>query len=138
MSYVRWSSDDFQSDVYCYEDVNGGFTTHIASNRVVFKSPLPPPLPWPPEGDAAWAAWWKRHEKVGRMVEKANRVPIGLPHDGETFNDPTEEAMYARLRELAAMGYHVPEDVFPVEHTTEHPSEAWRATESVTEGEFDD
>ena len=28
MSYCRWSSDCHQSDVYVYEDVKGGFTTH--------------------------------------------------------------------------------------------------------------
>lgn len=110
MSYVRWSSDDFQSDVYCYESQEG-FVTHLASNRVVFKTELPPPLPWPPDDDAAWEAWFERHETVGKMVDGAKRVPIGLPHDGETFTDPTEEAMFDRLRELAAMGYRVSPNV---------------------------
>lgn len=30
MSYCRWSSDDFECDLYCYADVRGGYTTHVA------------------------------------------------------------------------------------------------------------
>jgi hypothetical protein len=40
MSYCRWSSNDFQCDVYVYEDVAGGWTTHVACNRVVYSEPL--------------------------------------------------------------------------------------------------
>ena len=43
MSYCRWSSDDFQCDVYVYESVAGGFVTHVAANRVVFRMNC---LPW--------------------------------------------------------------------------------------------
>ena len=35
MSYCRFSSEDFSSDVYCYADCSGGFTTHVASNRII-------------------------------------------------------------------------------------------------------
>jgi hypothetical protein len=34
---------------------------------------------------------------------------IGLPHDGEAFCDATAEECASRLRELRAMGYHVPQ-----------------------------
>lgn len=33
MSYCRWSSDDHKSDVYCYENGRGLWTTHVAANR---------------------------------------------------------------------------------------------------------
>lgn len=33
MSYCRWSSDNFECDLYCYSDVNGGYTTHVAGRR---------------------------------------------------------------------------------------------------------
>jgi hypothetical protein len=33
MSYCRWSSDKGYCDVYVYEDVSGGWTTHVASKR---------------------------------------------------------------------------------------------------------
>ena len=33
MSYCRWSSDNFQCDVYCYADVSGGYTTHVKDGK---------------------------------------------------------------------------------------------------------
>lgn len=43
MSYCRFSSDDYQCDVYVYQDGNGGWTTHVAGSRYLFKEPLPAP-----------------------------------------------------------------------------------------------
>jgi hypothetical protein len=39
MAYCRWSSDFFECDAYVYEDVNGGWTTHIAGRRQKHKLP---------------------------------------------------------------------------------------------------
>ena len=33
MSYCRWSSDGFKSDVYVYADVAGGFTCHVTDGK---------------------------------------------------------------------------------------------------------
>jgi len=35
MAYCRWSSDNFQSDVYVYEDIDGTWITHVAGSRIV-------------------------------------------------------------------------------------------------------
>lgn len=40
MSYCRWSSDRGYSDVYVYEDVHGGWTTHVAEMRRPPGAPL--------------------------------------------------------------------------------------------------
>jgi hypothetical protein len=106
VSYCRWSSDDFQSDVYVYEDVSGGFTTHIAGNRVVFAEPLPPEIPYSKENSSVWM---KRYAVVSKMLEAAEHVAIDLPHAGETFSDPTPAACADRLEELRALGYVVPQ-----------------------------
>lgn len=104
MSYCRWSSDDHQSDVYCYENVSGAWTTHVAGRRYTFTGPLPPPLP-----DHATAV-----EHMNRMYEVrcllGALVPIGLPYDGETFDDGSAAEMLARLLDLRKVGYRVPED----------------------------
>ena len=106
MSYCRWSSDDHQCDVYVYEDCMGGFTTHVAANRLKFNQPLPDPVPFKEEN---FKAWYARHQEVSSMLDKADRYPIGLPHDGESFNDPTERACADRLMALKAIGYQVPQ-----------------------------
>lgn len=105
MSYCRWSSDDFQSDVYVYESCYGGYATHVAGIRYVFAEPLPSVLSYHDDP----TAWFARHEAVSEMIEKAGRRPIGLPHDNETFNDETPGECADRLEKLRALGYNVPQ-----------------------------
>jgi len=108
MSFCRWSSDNFKCDVYCYEDVAGGFTTHVAGNRVVGDIPDCPALP-DAENIEGWMELYKAREIA---LDRAAHEPIGLPHDGETFNDETLEDMRARLVSLKKIGYYVPDWVF--------------------------
>lgn len=93
MSYCRWSSDNGRCDLYCYEDCAGGFTTHVAGNRIVGDIPTEPSLESPL--DPGWA----------------ERAPIGLAHDGETFNDPDLRSFLARLVMLREAGYSFPDYV---------------------------
>lgn len=75
MSYCRWS--DHGCDVYCYADIRGGYTTHVASNHVV----------------------------------KGERKPVGLSHDGKSFNEPDLTLFLSRLLYLKDVGYGVPDFV---------------------------
>lgn len=106
MSYCRWSSDDFQCDVYVYESVYGVFVTHVATNRVVFKEKLPALVPFEPEYVDQFLA---RHNQVMAMVDAADRVQINLPHDGQNFSDPDAAACADRLEYLQLLGYNVPQ-----------------------------
>ena len=103
MSYCRWSSDDFQCDVYVYESPEG-FVTHVASSRVVFSKPLPPPVDM-----RNVAEFLECQNKVMEMVDTADRKPIGLPHDGQDFLDATPGDAADTLKMLMAEGYRVPQ-----------------------------
>lgn len=104
MSYCRWSSDDFQCDVYVYEDCCGGWTTHVAEKRRI------PVEKFPKEVSMSnIKKWIKRNEKVNKIIDKSPLVKIGLPYDGETFNDPTPRDCANRLIELREIGYNVPQ-----------------------------
>ena len=103
MSYCRWSSDDFQCDVYVYAHVDGGWTTHVAGVRVVYREPLPPLIAI---GDAGW---FERHQRVLDMHDTAERVSIDHPEAGQTYNDPTASACADRLEQLRAAGFVVPQ-----------------------------
>lgn len=111
MSYCRWSTDDFQCDLYCYADCNGGYTTHVAGNKVVFNEPLPPQVPFDPEHIEEWLA---RERKVDSMLKRAKRVPLNLPHDGEMFRDMTIRDFLKRLLMLRDCGYKFPDVVIEV------------------------
>jgi hypothetical protein len=104
MSYCRWSDDDFQCDLYIYASCYGGYETHVAGRRYVFKEPLPEPV-----DSKDFDKWWNRHQIVSSMVEVAELVPIGLPCDGESFNDTTLKELLARVIELKQLGYRVPD-----------------------------
>lgn len=107
MSYCRWSSDDSQCDVYVYEDVMGCFTTHVACNRkTLSRDQIPDPVPFDKNNIEAFMV---RQEKVRKLLENIESKPIGLEHDGETFNDPDARSCADRLIILRNCGYNVPQ-----------------------------
>lgn len=107
MSYCRWSTDDFQCDLYVYADVAGGWTIHVAGNRPVYKEPLPKDVPF---SVASIREYFDRQNVVMEMLKTAERVPIGLPHDGQSFGGDRDETV-ATLKMLKGAGYHFPFDI---------------------------
>lgn len=112
MSYCRFSSDNWRSDVYAFEHVDAGFVVHVAGRRLVGECPevdfalLYNRVPTP---DAAIADFTAQHDRQMKWLETAERVAIGLPEDGATFCLPTLGDLLAKLIELRALGYHVPQ-----------------------------
>lgn len=113
MSYCRWSTDNFRCDVYCYADVSGGYTTHVAGNRLVGQ-PDEPALPEPGSGNEAWDGWSTAYNEWLRGIDSCKREAITLPHAGESFNDGTLEEFRDRLKGLRDLGYQIPDFVFAV------------------------
>lgn len=132
MSYCRWSSMNWRCDVYVYEDCSGGWTTHVAGKRRRIQ-PIPNlPIDLLPRLGGEWdenthkvrypSRWHWLAAKIiyGFATFWYNRVhmaslkliplrPIGLPNDGECFNDPTPGECAARLEQLRVAGYIVPQ-----------------------------
>ena len=106
MSFCRFSSDDFQCDVYAYEGMLGVHIA-VAKTRAVSDTPVPAlPVPWhsAPAADlmaalAAQKAW----------LATAQRVQIGLPHDGESLVVGSCSEAAALLEQLRTDGYRVPQ-----------------------------
>lgn len=139
MSYCRFSSNNWMSDVYTYEDVSGGWTTHVAGRRRPF-GPVPDMMwgrislavsrwsrgRWDRDTGSmvypnrlrkavafAWfsfVSWWHTDVHM-RTLHWIPLRPIGLPFDGETFNDPTPGECADRLEWLRGLGYRVPPGV---------------------------
>lgn len=104
MSYCRWSSDNFNCDLYCYEDINGGWTTHVAGSRYVGDIPKID-YEAPPE------VWTQQFRAQHEFLRVTTMEPIGLPYDGQTFNDPTLDEFRLRIVMLKEAGYIVPDHV---------------------------
>ena len=113
MSYCRWSTDDFQCDLYCYEDVHGGWTTHVAGLRRERRTLAPSPytLEAIEAAKSDSGAWAKIYRAYHDELASIPLEPIGLPHDGQSFNDPTLEDFRARLIMLREAGYQFPDYV---------------------------
>jgi hypothetical protein len=137
MSYCRFSSLNMMCDVYVYQGCGGGWTTHVASARPVIP-PIPSlldgqfmtrvhrwtganwnsgtrnfeyPSRWRKHVANVWfrfAAWWQTYIHGG-SIKLIPMRSIGLPMDGETFNDATAEACASLLEALRALGYRVPQ-----------------------------
>ena len=105
MSYCRWSSDNWRCAVYCYES-DRGYETHVAANKAVGEIP-----PEPPFSEIDRPDWLARHKAVLAWLRDAERQPIGLSRDGESYLDPDLPSFLARLESLKAEGYNVPQFV---------------------------
>ena len=108
MSYCRWSSLNWMCDVYCYEDVSGGWTTHVATNRRV-REPVPGEVDF---STSTLEEWADAHNRTMDDLENISLEPIGLAYDGDTFNDPTLESFRDRLFMLREAKYIIPDCVF--------------------------
>lgn len=131
MSYCRWSSDFGECDVYVYEDVSGGWTTHVASRRL--KHRVPDEIRNMPvfseDGTLNCAVWveqqnaerkWrdslpcKEHRGEGgviRFPKDSEYIDLSEISDlaGESFNDPTPGDCADRLEQIRAAGFNVPQ-----------------------------
>lgn len=108
MSYCRFSTDDYQCDVYAYDDCMGGITIHVAGTRYVFTEDLPPRVPFTTEN---LEAWMERNNKVMAMVEVAGREKIEAKHAGKDYYGLDQDSAAALMEELKSLGYKFPDDV---------------------------
>ncbi len=108
MSYCRFSSDDFQCDVYVYHDCGGWWQIHVATRRHVPKEPFPADV------DRDDPDWIKhdvaRHVEVCRIIGECDDFKtIGLPYDGWSYQEDTPGDCADRLEVLREAGYNVPQ-----------------------------
>jgi hypothetical protein len=111
MSYCRWSSDDYRSDLYVYE-AEDSFHIHVANCRYVFdRTKIPSPTVIPVT-EAGWAAAaMARQQSIHLLLDDAETEKITLPHAGETFYCDTAGEAADKVAELEALGYYVPAGV---------------------------
>ena len=103
MSYCRWSSDNWKCDVYVYEDVNGGWTTHVAGRRRLKLDTLPQSPYDLLTGGSVPENWNEIYRAYHDALGKLPFEDITLPHAGESFNDATPQDCADRLKELRAL-----------------------------------
>ncbi len=108
MSYCRWSSDDWACELYCYESI-GGWVTHVAA----YKRVNVPKIGKMPnhQSPRVFKKWMKKYKAQMVYLETAEMRAIGLPYDGQTFNDADIRTFKERLLYLRGVGYKFPDYV---------------------------
>lgn len=116
MSYCRWSSENFACDVYAYEHVAGGWTIHLAGNRVVGEIPAVPPMPGSDLSTDEMQAWARQYREASdirhKFLMEAQREDIELPHAGGTIDCGSLQEFRDKMLELRGIGYRFPDRVF--------------------------
>src|SRR5262249_18121889 len=110
MSYCRWSSMNWTCDLYCYADIAGGWTTHVAPRRRIEAVPE--------AGQEDFSARKISRDEYTHLprqqmiaLERIPSEPLRLPHAGETFHDSSLAEFKHRLLELRQLGYRFPDEV---------------------------
>ena len=111
MSYCRFSDDNWRSDVYSYESIEG-YMCHVASYRFAEDAP---PLPILTSDNIE--EYEKAYKKQIKHVASSEKIEIGSPYDGGsyTFENPSELLDF--FFELQKNSYHVPQ--FAIESVRE-------------------
>lgn len=138
MSYCRWSSDDYQCDVYVYAHAGGWWQTNVASRRHEWDVPLPPEPRREdyPEIDPAGSEDWIRvagqnteegaairamsygYARVTRFTEVTKLlrdesnyhwVDLPEPRDGIDYVSETPGECADLLEDLRSQGFNVPQ-----------------------------
>ena len=108
MSFFRWSSMDWQCDLYCYESEQGYYVTHIANNRIVGSVPKVDYSLFSDNTQEATGRFFEQYKAQMDFLSTAERKPIDLKYDGQTFYD-SKETFLIRLAMLREEGYNFPE-----------------------------
>lgn len=106
MSYCRFSCMNFGCDIYAYESITGRFMIHVAAVRVVGEVPKVPHL-----DEVTYDEWGEALQEKSEFLQSADRRPIGLKYDGQSFAEPDLESFRSRLVELRELGYVFPDYV---------------------------
>lgn len=110
MSIFRWSSMNFTCDLYCYESEHGHYVTHVAAQRVFGDVPKVDYTLFSSENNSGenTEKFFAQYKAQMDFISTAERRPIGLKYDGQTFYD-SKEGFLLRLNMLREEGYKFPE-----------------------------
>lgn len=115
MSYCRFSSDAFRSNVYVYENMDGNFIINVAENKMDCEEhEIPAPVeslnPNYMSGEEITEQW----NRILEFVDECPRKPINGGFDGDMIVCEDLESTKDQLLQLREHGYHVPEYTFEI------------------------
>lgn len=107
MSYCRFSSDNWTSDLYIWMGFSG-VEVVVAHSRYIFDANYPMPTFDPLDEEFDYKAY---NELYTLAMDHKDTLRIQLPYAGEMFAYDTGKEAAEFVRELSELGYHVPDGV---------------------------
>ena len=106
MTYCRFSSDDWRSDIFAFEGEDG-WVVEVAGRRLLT---LPPAIDRGLDASTAEgrAIWQQQHREQMSHLATAERIAIDHPDAGSSHVCASAGAAADLLERLAAEGFHVP------------------------------
>lgn len=112
MAYCRWSSMDFQCDLYVYHSSDGTWPIHVAAGRLELGRE---PDPYSDENiklmQTDISRWFSIYNKWYAELKTRSTKPIGLSLDGESFYPNSAKECADICEKLIALGYLAPPDL---------------------------
>jgi len=112
MSYCRWSSNNFNCDLYCYHS-DWGFETHVAGGRyrwwvrfcwLLFCKKLK----LDNGRTIRYGQWFPKVSLLLHLPRWTWQVKINHECAGKSFTDETEQDMVSRVKQLVNEGFRAP------------------------------
>lgn len=113
MSYCRWSTDDYQCDVYVWHDITDTWRTEVAGRRRIWKVPLPPPVHGEIGSDEWLTSFTDRHTALMRLLNDESNFDwqtIAEPDGGRSYTHDSPGECADNLQRLHEAGLNVPQD----------------------------
>lgn len=111
MSFARFSSEDFTSDVYAYVDAAYNLiTVHIATSRHDFDRSTLPEITADPiaEPQPHSEQWLHRHQALMEAIRSAKTIQYSDEYAGRSYYNLTRAQAIELLDKLEQRGYHIP------------------------------
>lgn len=103
MSYCRFSSDDYKSDIYVYENMQNKFSIHLAGNRIIEEVPKIPA--W---GTTTEKEFFEAQKKQSDFMLNTTHEKIELDGAGDSFEVDTPGECAEMLIMFRDRGFHIP------------------------------
>ncbi len=129
MSYCRWSSMDFQCDLYVYESVHDCWTLHVAGRRRILPEGYPRTSDFVTATDEKWVEQWiacreaqeefdaKHYPTVDDQLDQSDHYEwidlseVSPKYAGESFDVATPGEAADLLEDMKSEGLQFPESI---------------------------
>lgn len=104
MAYCRWSSDNWNSDVYVFEHYNGLYCIMVRGSVYPKEFPVKPNA-----GEMGEEEYAQKLREYGKLLVEVKMEKFDMPLAGQTIELSSLPQLYEKLIWMQQSGYNVPQ-----------------------------